>query len=304
MKIIFPRLWELLLRTADRRHVRAVTVFSGLVCLISALSLFRHSWAIYFIEANKALPYRQLLVVVGLLVLVGVIYSLRELIRERDRLRRELKGLQAEKAQFLHGERDRIAAEMHDNLGGGLTTIRFLSLLVYEKPADPGNALRVEKIARLSAELLERIAEVIWEMDQREETLENIGYHLQRYAGDFLETHGIEFHFEFEAPLPAIMVPAGQRRALLLSMKECLHNVVKHAGATEVWLRLHVNGHLELSIRDNGQGVSAASVPAGQGLRNLRQHMARHGGSATIESQGGTTVVLRSALQGPTTAGV
>ncbi|MBW8864156.1 MAG: ATP-binding protein [Verrucomicrobia bacterium] len=101
---------------------------------------------------------------------------------------------------------------------------------------------------------------------------------------------------DFPLPLPAMRVDAELRYNLFLALKEALNNIVKHARATEVWLRLKVEEKaFTLSVEDNGQGlvagVAAAAVSgrisSGSGLSNLEKRLATVGGRCEIESEAG-----------------
>ncbi len=88
--------------------------------------------------------------------------------------------------------------------------------------------------------------------------------------------------------LPSVELAANVRHQLYLGLKEALHNIVKHANATEVWLRLTVaGGTLTLVVEDNGRGFNTAAVPktGEDGLMNLRHRMEEIGGSVTQYSE-------------------
>ncbi len=219
----------------------------------------------------------------------------------RRRLQLENRQLRSEIENALRRERDRIAAELHDDLGAGLSTIRLLSLLAKEMETKPDQLERLDKIARAASGVMENIADIVWAMNSCHDTLENLAHYLRRSAGEYLETHGIRFSFEMPENLPNNTLDGEQRRALLLAMKECLHNVVKHADASEVHLRITTNGQLEIQVSDNGSGIlperlSDSTALNGNGLTNLRQRMKALGGSAVIRNNRGTTVVLHTGI--------
>lgn len=225
-------------------------------------------------------------------------YRQQQLLLENQRLR-------TEKDLAFRLEHDRIAAEIHDDLGSGLTTIRLLSLLAREMEDDPVKAARLDKIARSASEVMEKMADIVWVMNSRNDTLENLAHHLRRCAGDYLDSHGIQFQIEIPDQLPALPLSGEHRKNVLLAMKECLHNVVKHAGATEVCICISINGQLEIMVKDNGKGIPSEYVSAfyvgcnalaGNGLYNLRQRMKSLGGSVEIENRCGTRVVLRTGI--------
>jgi len=242
--------------------------------------------------------------IIGAAIAFAVYFLVKNRLRQQQMLL-ENQRLLFEKELSLRNERDRIAAEMHDDLGAGLSTIRFLSLLAKEKERDPVKSERIDKIAHSAAEVMEKMADIIWVMNSRNDTLENFTNHFRRYAGDYLDTHGIRFFFEIPDALPPIILSGAHRRNLLLALKECLHNVVKHAGATEVHIRVLPNKRLEITVADNGRGIPGEFLQhvekgnhtgMGNGLHNLHRRMETLGGTLEIENHRGTSVTLRTGI--------
>jgi signal transduction histidine kinase len=95
--------------------------------------------------------------------------------------------------------------------------------------------------------------------------------------------------------LPAHVVGTEQRHNLFMAVKEALNNVLKHAGATDVSISLAVtDSRLAITIQDNGRGFSVnGEHPAGDGLVNMKQRLARIGGRLTLESQPGDGTRVR-----------
>ena len=83
------------------------------------------------------------------------------------------------------------------------------------------------------------------------------------------------------------------RRELFLTVKESLHNVVKHAEARNVWLDMELGAAILLTIHDDGQGFDTAAMKsAGNGLRSMRHRIERVKGKLRIESGEGTAVSI------------
>ncbi len=235
-------------------------------------------------------------------LLGGMVYFFVKNRLRQQQILLENQRLQLEKEVSLRKERDRIAAEMHDDLGAGLTTIRFLSLAAKEKEADPENAARIDKIAAHASQVMEKMADIIWVMNSRNDSLENFTAYLRRYAAEYLETHGLRFVMETEGTLEGRKLGGEQRRSLLSAIKECLHNVVKHAEARTVRLTIQAKDKMEITVQDDGKGLPetllhdlhvAPNSLAGNGLRNISQRMAALGGEVFFENGKGTTVRLR-----------
>jgi signal transduction histidine kinase len=109
--------------------------------------------------------------------------------------------------------------------------------------------------------------------------------------------------------LPAARVDAELRYNLFLALKEALNNVVKHAKATEVWLRLRLaEKTFTLVIEDNGRGLaegaeasnaSADRLSSGSGLENMKKRLAVVGGHCEIHSEPGrgTRIEMTAGIQ-------
>jgi signal transduction histidine kinase len=110
---------------------------------------------------------------------------------------------------------------------------------------------------------------------------------------------------DFPEPTPQREVSTDVRHNLFLVVKEALHNIVKHAHATEVWLKVNAdNGAVRLIIEDNGHGFEQAPDDAlADGLRNMRQRMSEIGGECRIESKTGTGTKITAELPWPPNSG-
>ena len=95
--------------------------------------------------------------------------------------------------------------------------------------------------------------------------------------------------------LPKLPLRSDVRHNVFLAVKEALNNVLKHSGATEVWLRLKlVDARVWVEIEDNGHGFNPETVPpGGNGLSNMKSRLAECGGRAELTSHPGHGVKLR-----------
>jgi signal transduction histidine kinase len=141
--------------------------------------------------------------------------------------------------------------------------------------------------------------EIVWAVDPQHDTFTGLMDYISAFAEDFLRTAGIRCRMDVPLALPAMRVDAELRYNLFLALKEVLNNVVKHAKATEVWLRLRIEpGAFTLTVEDNGQGMPAAGdngaagagagrITSGSGLVNLQKRLAAIGGRCEIHSAAG-----------------
>ena len=210
---------------------------------------------------------------------------------------------QAERRRRVEHERLRIAQDIHDDLGASLTHISLLSQTAHEKIARPHPAW--EELGRLRAltrNLTQKLDEIVWAFSPRHDTMESLFSYLTDLAEEFLGAAGIRTRLHFPDQLPNWTLPPGLRHNVFLATKESLNNIVKHAKATEVHLRLEIlPAAFQLTIEDNGDGSSlppqpppATSHSVHHGLESIKERIESLGGQCSFDSAPGrgTRVVL------------
>lgn len=225
-----------------------------------------------------------------LAVLVGFTGSIIAIVRYVSfrRLRARLSSLEQQNA--LHRERARIAKDIHDDLGANLTQIAFLGELARQDRAEPEKATeRTEKISATARQAIKSLDEIVWAVNPRNDTLAHLIDYVGQHALDFLSVADIRCRLDLPEPAPVHEVSTDVRHNLFLAVKEALTNIVKHAKATEVWLRVNVTKEaLQVTIEDNGRGIGTPkNDPGADGLRNMEQRLAAIGGTCRIESEPG-----------------
>ena len=235
---------------------------------------------------------------------LGVIATVRYV--SYRRLRLKLSRLERETA--LHRERARIAQDLHDDIGASLAHIAMLSELAQNNFEKPLQAKRhLDRIFTTAGTVVRSLDEIVWTMNPKNDTLNHfIAYYLCTYTPDYLRTAGIRCRLDLPVDVPAMPLPAEVAHHLYLAVKETLHNVVKHAGATEVWLRLRLEaGTITLTIEDNGRGFQTNNMPApdADGLGNLNRRADEIGGRCEqrSEPEKGTTITFTVPLKNPHT---
>jgi ligand-binding sensor domain-containing protein/signal transduction histidine kinase len=217
------------------------------------------------------------------------------------RLRLRLRTLEQETA--VQKDRARIAKDLHDDLGAHLSQIAMLSELAqsdFDKPAQAKG--HIDLIFRTARSVTRSLDEIVWAVNPRNDSLDRFTAQLCTFAPEFLRAAGISCRLDVPMDLPSVPLPSKVRHHLYLGFKEALHNVVKHAGATEVWLRLKIDSRqLTLVIEDNGRGfqLGAGAATGEDGLVNLGQRMSEIGGSFQQQSEPGqgTRTVLVAPLE-------
>lgn len=207
-------------------------------------------------------------------------------------------ALQSRSQQVLQRERARIARDIHDDLGAGLTQLVLLGEAEQrELSGQPAARAKFERISDAGRRLLSSIDEVVWLVNSQRDSLQDFEAYICRYTENFLRSSAIRCRLDVEAEIPQITFDLATRRTLFLAIKEALNNVVKHSGATEVALTIQVaNEEVAVTVEDNGRGFQPAdATPGRNGIANLAQRMAEVGGQYELTSQPGhgCRVVLR-----------
>jgi signal transduction histidine kinase len=213
---------------------------------------------------------------------------------ERHRAGRQIQRLERERA--IERERARIAQDLHDDLGMRLTEIALLGDLGSANGSQPEHlADSLRKVAEIAREATETADGIVWAVNPRNDSLHFLGNYLVQFAENAFRLTSIRCRLDVPVELPAVPLSTPFRQHMLMAVKEACHNVIRHSGAGEVWLRLAVaEGDLEINIEDNGCGfVRATAAGVGNGLRNLQERMGEVGGRAEIFSQPGQGTRVR-----------
>ena len=179
--------------------------------------------------------------------------------------------LEFEKQQAIERERTRIATDMHDDLGAGLSRIKFLSQALSNKTTeDDSLKTGLEKIIGFSDEMTEKMGEIVWALNEKNDTLADLVAYTRSYAMEYLANHNISCDMNTPNNLPGSFIPGEVRRNIFLTVKECLHNIIKHSEATKVDFVIELNHRIEITIHDNGKGIDWNNRRAfSNGLQNI-----------------------------------
>ncbi len=209
----------------------------------------------------------------------------------------------------LERVRTRIAADLHDDIGTGLSQMALLSDVVKRQIRSQQEASEdlLTDIARTGRELVDAMSDIVWAIDPRRDDLKNVVYRVRQLATDALDIRGIRWEFLAPEASENVKLNPEQRRHIYLIFKEAITNIVRHADCGSIRLSLNVSDHrLVAEIRDDGAGfaVSTSSDPStrtrgGNGLVNMRARAAELGGQVEIESSpgGGTRLTLSVPLK-------
>jgi|RhiMethySRZTD1v2_1073278.scaffolds.fasta_scaffold67747_4 two-component system sensor histidine kinase UhpB len=208
-----------------------------------------------------------------------------------------LRALSRRLFEVQEEERKRLARDLHDDVGQALTALK----IQVESIARPGNELtarsRIDEIVDTVQHTLERVRQI--SLSLRPPQLDDLGLaaalrsHLDRQA----RVAGLHAHFEAE-DAPQELAPDAETACFRVA-QEAINNVLRHARARNLWVRLFTaGGRLAISVRDDGRGFDLDSVRArtasgaSLGLVGMEERMALAGGSFELRSAPGQGTVL------------
>ncbi len=233
----------------------------------------------------------------GVAAIAGFILSL-----ARRKARRRLRALRLQKA--LADDRARIARDMHDDLGTRITLMTMNSALVERDMAENPERARshLHRLNHSARNLVTAMDDLVWAVDPANDTLNHLGIHVARTVEEMFRDAPIRCRFDIPPVLPKLPLGSDFRHHIALAVKECLHNILRHAGPCEASLILTLeNEKLVIRIADTGRGFDTSLPDSGNGLSNMVKRLEEIHGSCLITSSpgGGTTVVMSCKLPSP-----
>ncbi len=273
------------------RNIRSALAIQGQLLRTDADLAIERLKRERYAEALERVRFSRTVIAVGsfagLIILLGLYFGYRSRQRGKQRLAElELLRLQQERTISELRIREEVGRDMHDDLGAGLSALKLRSEMALRKEIDPDKRKFLGNLATTAGELIVNMRQIIWTMNADQGTLADLVVYIGNYARTYLDDNSLRFELLSPEECPPVMLSAQQRRNMLLVVKESLHNIVKHANATEVLIAISCAEGLSISIIDNGSGLPRhADLGVGNGIRNMARRMEILGGSFRVESE-------------------
>ena len=208
-----------------------------------------------------------------------------------SRLRKQRAILEKQLAVQL--ERQRISSEMHDDIGAGLSGIKLLTEMTKGKVKDTAASGEVEKIYDSVGEISAKMKEVIWSLNTENDHLSSLISYIQRQARQWLENYPCQLTVTIPEKIPDMEINGESRRNIFLTVKEAVHNIIKHSGADKVTINIACDKQLIISVSDNGRGMHVGeNINMGNGLKNMKHRVHQLDGKIFIQNSKGLTLIF------------
>ncbi|MEP7164869.1 MAG: ATP-binding protein [Ferruginibacter sp.] len=172
----------------------------------------------------------------------------------------------------INSERSRIAADMHDDVGAGLSRIRYITAsMKNRKEIDDSD---IDKVVSLSDESVEKMNEIIWALNQGNQQLDELIYYTRSQCSEMVNNAGLVFSFELPENIPNKILDWKDCRNIYLLVKESVNNAIKHADPSTITIECSITDQLRFSIADNGKGFDPTLIKDnGNGLLNYKKRI-------------------------------
>lgn len=206
-------------------------------------------------------------------------------LRQRHTRRLELEALH-----------QRISQDLHDEIGSSLGSIVLITADAFAMAKDDDLRYELNEIRDTAQQTLDSMRDIVRLAQSGAYGRGDLIAHLREITGRMLR--GVPYTLNADEAANVGLLPMDARRDLVLMFKETLHNLVRHAQATQAEITLvQTPRELTLTIHDNGRGFNPAAVAGGGiGLTNLRRRAAKHGGTVAIDSAPGQGTTIRILL--------
>lgn len=193
--------------------------------------------------------------------------------------------------------RNKIAQDLHDNMGSTLSSISVYSQVAKIQQAK-GNYQDLEnvlgKIASTSGEMISEMNDIVWAINPRNDSMEKILQRMDSFAKPLLAVKNIQFSFRYSQDVLNVNLEMQKRKNFYLIFKESVNNALKYSGCSSLAVDIKINGtNLELTVQDNGAGFERSKVDqsshslSGNGLKNMEMRAKEMKGTCAIESSPG-----------------
>jgi len=266
------------------------SIVAGLGGVLGMLiSLLRTYLGIWHTKINVLISGQIGIVIETVIFTASLVYKSR--ITEREKIAAQKKLITQLRENKLLREkmekiRDKIARDLHDDIGSTLSSILLFSNAAKTKKIyKNGDAIKIfKKISKLAENMIDAMSDIIWVINPRQDSMSNILKRMRYYAAPIANAQNMELDFKAEKEIPDIYLDMEKRKDLYLIFKECIINAAKYSKGTCVSVRIYtLNKNLFMEIEDNGVGISG-NHDNGNGLNNMKKRAENSGGQLEINS--------------------
>lgn len=268
-------------------------IFYGLLAVIICAILIYYGDSLFGLNRyiSEYLIFQIEIVLCFCFFFLAIITKENEQKKENKRLERLVLTQELEKEKSLYKERERIAFDMHDELGAGISAIKLQTEILKQQFPNGLYPEDIDNLIKISENMNRSMREMLWSINPGNDSLKNFIDYCIGYGETYFEKTNIHFRHEYTLQDYECRLNAEVRYNLLLMLKEAFHNCVKHSQATVVLLKIsEADRRLSIVIDDNGIGFLEPKTE-GYGLKSMRNRVEKlHGDIVFHCSDDGTCI--------------
>ncbi|TDH28051.1 hypothetical protein EXU57_06200 [Segetibacter sp. 3557_3] len=195
--------------------------------------------------------------------------------------------------------RNRVARDLHDDMGSTLSTINILSSMAKTKMTTDAvkTAEYLSKISDNSQRMMEAMDDIVWSIKPTNDSMQKIIARMREFATSVLEAKDIELQFTTDEDVYDVKLNMEARRDFFLVFKEAVNNAAKYSHASRVTVKLALkNKKLTMLVEDNGKGFDVPKADGGNGLGNMQKRAEAMNGTIDIESRPGNGTQVKVSI--------
>ncbi|HYV95642.1 MAG TPA: two-component regulator propeller domain-containing protein [Chitinophagales bacterium] len=197
----------------------------------------------------------------------------------------------------LQAIRNRIAGDLHDEIGSTLSSISIYSQVAKKEVMSkaPEAAGMLENITESTTGMMDAMNDIVWMINTRNDHFDNITDRMNAFANELLEAKNCNVHLHISHEMEKLRLDMSQRKNLYLIFKEAINNAAKYAECRNVWIDLSMNGShtIIMTIRDDGKGFDTTLEPRGNGLLSMQKRSKELKGEFKFSSKAGEGTLVR-----------
>ena len=195
----------------------------------------------------------------------------------------------------------KIASDLHDNIGAGLTEIAILSEVTERSEGHSSSVVKKElqKIGETARQLVDSMSDIVWVVNPQRDSLYDLIVKLKDSYNEFFGSIGISFQVNNIEKSDDIKLPMEYKQNLLLMFKEAINNAIKHSSCKRIILGAsYKNDTIEIILKDDGKGFDSNKLKFGNGIKNMENRANKIKGKLHWETEigKGTTIIFSGKL--------
>jgi two-component system, NarL family, sensor kinase len=202
------------------------------------------------------------------------------------------------KIETQNYERQRIAKDLHDSIGGTISSIGMYAEVAMQRIQKQQDAIEpLRKISDTISEVMDDVKDTIWFIVPESQNFTSVIDRLRQYGEPLCRDKNVAFDIQYDPDDKLNALDMFEKKDTYLICKEAINNALKYSNATSIAVKAHIENNIaQISVEDNGKGFELASA-FGNGLQNMKERAKKLNGTISFDTKDHTHIMLSFAIQ-------